>query len=213
MNYTKAIRHLRRADPVMRRLIKTVGPCRLHTECTPDEFATLVDAIIYQQISYKAAMAISRRVQLLYADGHGAPAGRYPAAAELLATPPRKLRAAGLSRGKVKYVRDLARKAAAGRSRLGAFHTMSDDEVIENVTQVKGIGRWTAEMFLIFCLRRPDVLPVGDLGVQYGFKSAYALRKLPSESKMTKIAEAWRPHRTIGTWYLWRARRKELGIT
>lgn len=196
----------------MRRLIQTVGPCQLHTECTEDRFATLIDAIIYQQISYKAAAAISKRFQLLYADGNGATRGRFPTPHQLLRTHPGKLRAAGLSRQKMKYMRDLARKAAAGALKLDAFHAMTDEEVIENVTQVKGIGRWTAEMFLIFCLRRPDVLPVGDLGVQYGFKSAYALRKLPSAAKMTKIAESWRPHRTIGTWYLWRARRKELGI-
>ena len=108
-------------------------------------------------------------------------------------------------------MRDLAKKADDGTLSLGKFQKMSDSDVIENVTQVKGIGTWTAEMFLIFCLGRKDVLPVKDLGVQYGFKLAYRLRKLPSGIKMEKIAEPWRPYRTIATWYLWKARREEIG--
>ena len=201
-----AVRHLKRADPVMRRLIERLGPCRLGQECDPDEFGTLVDAIIYQQLAYKAAQSISRRFQALY-ESRSSPGGRLPQPAELLRTPRRKLRSAGLSRQKIAYLRDLAKNAAAGRLALGQFSKMGDAEVIENVTQVKGIGRWTAEMFLIFCLARPDVLPVDDLGMQYGFCDAYGLRRLPSEKLMLATAEPWRPYRTVGTWYLWKLRR------
>jgi DNA-3-methyladenine glycosylase II len=104
-------------------------------------------------------------------------------------------------------MRDLARKAAKGSLKLGRFGRLTDDDVIENLVQVKGIGRWTAEMFLIFSLGRPDVLPVDDLGVQYGFKDAYGLRALPSEKWMRRTAEPWRPYRTVATWYLWKLRR------
>lgn len=192
----------------MRGLIATVGPCRLEDECSSNQFGTLVDAIIYQQLSYKAAQTISRRLQQLYGrDGRG----RLPKPEEILRTPARKLRAVGLSRQKLGYMRDLAQKAGDGTLHLSRFRRMTDDAVIANVTQVKGIGRWTAEMFLIFCLRRPDVLPVDDLGIQYAFQQAYGLRKLPSEQWMRKTAEPWRPYRTVASWYLWRARRKTIG--
>lgn len=208
MNHSAAVRHLKQSDPVMRRLIASVGPCRIEDECSSNEFGTLVDAIIYQQLSYKAAQTISRRFQQLYGANGG---GRLPRPEEILRTPARKLRSVGLSRQKLGYMRDLAAKAADGTLHLRRFARMTDDEVIANVTQVKGIGRWTAEMFLIFCLRRPDVLPVDDLGIQYAFKQAYSLRKLPSEVWMRRTAEPWRPWRTIASWYLWRARRKEIG--
>lgn len=208
MNHAAAVRHLKQADPVLRRLIAAVGPCRIEEECSTNRFGTLVDAIIYQQLSYKAAQTISRRFQQLYgANGRG----RMPRPEEILRTPARKLRGAGLSRQKLGYMRDLAAKAADGTLHLRRYARMTDDEVIANVTQVKGIGRWTAEMFLIFCLRRPDVLPVDDLGIQYAFQQAYGLRKPPSEEWMRRTAEAWRPWRTIASWYLWRARRKEIG--
>jgi DNA-3-methyladenine glycosylase II len=208
MDYSAAIRHLKK-DPVLRRLIAEVGPCRLDDESTRNQFGTLVDAIIYQQLAYKAAKTISLRFQQLYGTNGR---GRLPTPGELQHTPRRKFRAAGLSRQKMGYMRDLAAKAADGTLALGRFRRMTDDEVIANVTQVKGIGRWTAEMFLIFCLGRPDVLPVDDLGIQYAFKEAYGLRKLPSEAWMHRTAEPWRPHRTVASWYLWRARRKTLGV-
>jgi 3-methyladenine DNA glycosylase/8-oxoguanine DNA glycosylase len=208
MNHSAAVRHLKQSDPVMRRLIATVGACRIEDECSTNQFGTLVDAIIYQQLSYKAAQTISRRFQQLYgANGRG----RLPRPEEILRTPARKLRSVGLSRQKLGYMRDLAAKAADGTLHLRRFSRMTDDEVIANATLVKGIGRWTAEMFLIFCLRRPDVLPVDDLGIQHAFKHAYGLRKLPSEGWMRRTAEPWRPWRTIASWYLWRARRKEIG--
>lgn len=210
MNYAPAIRHLKRSDATMRRVIEQVGPCKLHLECVTDEFAALADSIIYQQLAYKAAATISKRFQGLYTGANGA-GPRFPTAEELLATPLRKLRSVGLSKQKAGYMLDLARKAADGTVKFGNFARLTDDQVVENVTLVKGIGRWTAEMFLIFCLQRGDVLPVGDLGVQYAFKHAYKMPKLPSEERMEKLAEPWRPYRTVATWYLWKSRRAEIG--
>ena len=201
----RAIRHLQRADPVLRRIIERVGPCRFARE--RNQFGSLVEAIIYQQLALKVAETISRRFQQIYATPSGQGGGRLPRPSELLQTPRRKLRAAGLSRQKISYLRDLAHKAADGKLKLGKFGRMSDEEVIENVTQVKGIGPWTAEMFLIFSLGRPDVLPVDDLGLRYAIKQAYGLRGLPSPAKMQKLAERWRPYRTVATWYLWKSRR------
>ncbi len=206
-SYAPALRHLRRADPVLRELIERLGPCELHLECERSKFGTLVDAIIYQQLAYKAAQTISRRFRQLYGARDARGPGRLPRPDEILLTPRGKLRAAGLSRQKIGYLRDLARKASDGSLLFRRFGKMTDDEVIENVTQVKGIGRWTGEMFLIFCLGRLDVLPVDDLGFQYGVKDAYQLRKLPKEEKIRALAEPWRPYRTIAAWYLWKLRR------
>ncbi|MBI3405050.1 MAG: DNA-3-methyladenine glycosylase 2 family protein [Acidobacteria bacterium] len=208
MSFSAAVRHLKKSDSVMRALIEKHGPCKLKREYETEPFASLVDAIIYQQISYAAAGSIARRFRALY--GENGDAGHLPKPEELLKTHPRTLRAVGLSRQKSAYMRDLAGKAADGSLRLDQYHKMPDEAVVENVTQVKGIGRWTAEMFLMFCLGRMDVLPVGDLGVQYGFKMAYKLRKMPSAEKMEKIAEPWRPYRSVATWYLWQIRREEL---
>jgi DNA-3-methyladenine glycosylase II len=206
-NFQKAVRHLRKCDPVLRSVVERVGACELHLEYEPNQFGALVDSIIYQQLAYKAAQTISRRFRQIYGNRDGAGPGRLPRPDEIRQTPLRKLRAAGLSRQKIGYLRDLAAKVTAGTLALGRFGRMEDDAVIENVTQVKGIGRWTAEMFLMFSLRRPDVLPVGDLGLQYGFKEAYGMRSLPSERTMLKRGEAWRPYRSIATWYLWKVRR------
>jgi DNA-3-methyladenine glycosylase II len=206
-NRSAAVRHLKQADPVLRRLIEHVGPCPLHLGHERNQFGALADAIIYQQLAYKAAQTISLRFRKLFGDGRG----RLPRPEELLRVPRSKLRAAGLSRQKIGYLRDLAQKATNGSLRLGRFTRLSDDEVIENLTQVKGIGRWTAEMFLIFSLSRPDVLPVGDLGLASAIQHAYGLRALPSAERMRKLAEPWRPYRTIATWYLWKSRREQIG--
>ncbi len=206
-NYGRAIRHLKRADPVLRRVVAETGPCRLAKELNANQFGALVDAILYQQISYRAAQSISRRFQKLFAKQPGG-RGRPPRPPELWAISPRKLRAAGLSRQKVKYLRDLARHAADGSLMLGRFGRMTDQEVLENVTQVKGIGAWTGHMFLMFCLGRPDVLPVGDFGFQCGFRDAYGMKSLPAKRTLEKTAEAWRPYRSVATWYLWALRRK-----
>lgn len=205
--HAAAVRHLKQADPVLRRIIEREGPCQLRREYEKDQFGALVDAIIYQQLAYKAAATIAGRFRQIYAKA-GDTKGRLPTPAQLAATPTRKLRSAGLSRQKIGYLRDLARKAAAGSLKLGRFDGMTDSEVAENVTQVKGIGPWTADMFNMFSLNRPDVLPVGDLGLQYGIKEAYKLRKLPSPQRMLKMAEPWRPYRSVATWYLWQSRRK-----
>ncbi len=207
-NPAAALRHLKRSDPILRRLIARVGPLRLHREQNRNQFGTLAEAIIHQQLALKAARTISRRFQQLYAPGRG----RLPRPAELQRTPLRKLRAVGLSRQKISYLRDLARRAARSQLRLGRYARMTDEQIIVNLIQVKGIGRWTAEMFLIFCLDRPNVLPVDDLGLQYAIKEAYGLRKLPSAERIRKLAEPWRPYRSIATWYLWRARRATLGV-
>ena len=212
MSYSAAIRHLKKSDPVMRRIITRLGKCELSLELEDDRnpFGTLADAIIYQQLAYAAAKTIAGRFREIYATNSSRP--RLPRPAELLATPLSRLRKAGLSRQKASYLFDLAQKAESRELCLHGLRKMSDEEVVANLTQVKGIGRWTAEMFLIFSLGRLDVLPVGDLGVQYGFKDAYGMRKLPKPERMERIAEPWRPFRTVGTWYLWRLRREALGI-
>ncbi|MBI4467501.1 MAG: DNA-3-methyladenine glycosylase 2 family protein [Acidobacteria bacterium] len=195
-----AVRYLKEADPILGRAIESVGPYRLKRQ--PNQFGALVEAILYQQLALNAAATIARRFRRLYANP-----GRLPRPEELRRTPARKLRAAGISRQKIGYLRDLARKAASGRLRLGRFRGMSDEEVIANLIQVKGIGRWTAEMFLLFSLGRPDVLPLDDLGLRYAVKQAYRLRTLPSATKMERIAAPWRPYRSAATWYLWKFRR------
>jgi DNA-3-methyladenine glycosylase II len=206
MNYAAAVRHLKRSDPVMRQLIARLGPCRMADECHRHQFGVLVTAILHQQLAYAAARTITRQFKQIYATD-ARPGGRLPRPAELLRTPRSRLRAAGVSRQKQTYLFDLARKAADGTLRLGKFARLSDQQVIENLTLVKGIGRWTAEMFLMFCLERPDVLPLDDLGLQYGMKQAYGFRSLPSAGKMQALAEAWRPYRSVGTWYMWKLRR------
>jgi DNA-3-methyladenine glycosylase II len=208
MSYAAAVRHLQKCDPVMRRLIARHGPCRIKREHVADPFGALVEAIIYQQISYAAAGTIARRFRALYSEKGDQ--GRLPRPQQVLATPRGELRRVGLSRQKARYIRDLAARAADGSLALGEYAAMGDEEVIANVTTVKGIGRWTAEMFLMFCLGRRDVLPVGDLGLQYGFKQAYGLRKRPKAERMEAIARPWRPYRSVATWYLWQIRRDEL---
>jgi DNA-3-methyladenine glycosylase II len=205
INGSAAVRHLKRADPVLGRAIAEVGPLRLSH--TPDRFGALVEAILHQQLAVKAARSITRRFCQLYAPGDG----RLPTPAELLRTPRRKLRAAGVSPQKMRYLRDLAARAANGRLQLNRLGRMKDDQVIEVLTEVKGIGRWTAEMFLIFSLHRPDVWAVDDLGLQLAVKDLYRLRRHPSEAKMRALAEPWRPWRTAASWYIWQWRRRMIG--
>jgi len=202
----RAIAHLKRADPVLARAIEAVGPFRLKLD--RNRFATLAESIVHQQLALKAAKTIAARFRQLYGDGRG----RFPAPAELLRTPPRRLRAAGLSRQKIRYLKDLARKCENGTLRLDRVARMDDEEVVAALTEVKGIGRWTAEMFLIFSLGRPDVWAVGDLGLQLAVKKLYRLRKHPLPVKMQALGEPWRPYRTVASWYLWQARRLTLGV-
>ncbi|HMA34695.1 MAG TPA: DNA-3-methyladenine glycosylase [Chloroflexia bacterium] len=191
-----AAAHLRAADPVLAGLITAHGACTLTPE--PDLFAALADSIISQQISVKAADAILRRFRALLPTGALDPAA-------ILALPEASIRAAGLSGAKVVYIRDLAAHVVDGRLDLGALATAPDDAVITALTAVKGIGRWTAEMFLIFALGRLDVLPVGDLGLRRAVQRRYALPDLPTPAFLITLATPWRPYRSVATWYLWRS--------
>jgi DNA-3-methyladenine glycosylase II len=197
-DYARADRLLARRDPVLRGLIRQHGPCGLANSHREDPFVAAVEAIVWQQLSGKAAATIYRRVVALLPGGGVTPAN-------VLAVPEQELRAAGLSRAKTAYIRDLAGHVLDGRLHLDRFEEMDDEAVIGELTAVKGIGRWTAEMFLMFRLQRPDVLPVGDLGIVNAIKRAYGLRKAPTPARMAKIAEAWRPYRSIACWYLWQS--------
>jgi DNA-3-methyladenine glycosylase II len=196
IDYAKARRLLMRRDPVMRELMLRYGPCGLADSQHTDPYKALVHAIMSQQLSTKAAATIARRFDELFG-------GTFPAPAQVLAMPDDRLRSVGLSGAKVSFVKDLARRVHDGALHLDTFDAMSDDEVIAELTQVKGIGRWTAEMFLMFRLHRPDVLPIGDLGIVNAMKRAYRLRKTPTPARMMKIGESWRPYRSIACWYLW----------
>jgi DNA-3-methyladenine glycosylase II len=195
----KAERALSRRDQKMRELIKHYGPCRVrpHTRY----FQTLVGSIISQQLSTKAADIIHQRFVGLYAPV------RFPKAAQIIETPDEHLRGTGISFQKISYIKDLAAKTEDGTLKLSRFSRMSDDEIIEMLTSVKGIGVWTAHMFLIFSLARMDVFPVGDLGVRRAIQLRYGFDQLPNPIEMERIADenGWRPYRSIASWYLWRS--------
>jgi DNA-3-methyladenine glycosylase II len=193
-----AVRHLKRADPKLRRIIERVGPYRPRSRDEGEHFDHLIRAIVYQQLAGAAAATIHGRLLALYGD-------KAPTPAQLLATRPAALRRAGLSPQKLGYVIDLARKVASGSVALDQLPGHADEAVIEALTQVKGVGTWTAQMFLMFRLGRPDVLPVQDLGIQKAMRRAYGLRAMPSPKRMEKIAASWRPYRTVACWYLWRS--------
>ena len=195
-----ALRHLRRADPKLAKLIAGVGPCRLEFMPMRSPFHSLLRAITYQQLSGKAAATILGRVVALFPEESG------PHPAALLEIPDTALRGAGLSRNKLLALKDLAAKTLDGTvpdSR--GMKRMPDAEVIERLTEVRGVGRWTVEMLLIFTLGRPDVLPVTDLGVRKGFQQVYGMRRLPAFSTLERAGRAWAPYRSIASWYLWRA--------
>jgi DNA-3-methyladenine glycosylase II len=189
-----AQRHLARRDAVLQPLIRAIGPCTLRHN--PDHFAILVRAIISQQISSKAAIAIGNR--LLEKVKSFRPK-------RLLAASEDDLRGAGLSRGKQLSIRDLAEKCQSRAVPIKKLADMSDADVVETLTQVRGIGPWTAEMFLIFSLGRLDVLPVGDYGLRAGVQKHYALSELPKKDTLHELTQSWKPFRTIGTWYIWRS--------
>ena len=191
----KAVLHLKKCDPVLRAIIERVGPCRM--EFGPAEFSSVAEAIVYQQLNGKAAVTIFRRFAAL--------AGEPLTPEGILKLSDEQLRGVGLSKQKSSYLKDLAAKAAAGLLDFSRLPELSDDEVIEHLTQVKGIGVWTAHMFLIFSLRRPNVLPTGDYGVQMAIKKHYRKRKLPRPKDMEKIARAWEPYRSVACWYMWRS--------
>ncbi len=195
-----ALRHLRRADPALARIIRRAGPCTLQPRGTQSLFHALAESITYQQLSGKAAATIFGRVVALFAPK------RFPTPADLLAMPDARLRAAGLSAAKTAALKDLARKSIDGTvPTLAQVRRLEDAEIIERLTAVRGIGVWTVEMLLMFRLGRPDVLPVADLGVRKGFMVTYGLEAMPKPAEMTELAERWRPYRTVGSWYMWRA--------
>lgn len=194
--YQKARRYLARRDPVLKRLIGTVGACTLWQN--PNRFAALVRSIISQQISTKAAAAIHARLEQALG-----PARITPAA--ILALSSEALRSAGLSGNKARSVYDLAEKAHNRTLPLDLLHELPDEEVIAHLVPIWGIGRWTAEMFLIFSLGRLDVLPVDDWGLRAGLQREYGLEEPPTKARMQEMAEPWRPYRSIATWYVWRS--------
>jgi DNA-3-methyladenine glycosylase II len=197
LDYSRARRLLRR-DPVMAALIREHGPCGLADALRVDHLSALVRAIVFQQLSTKAASTIHGRLIGLL------PGGRVSAPA-LAAVTDDQFRSAGISRQKALYLRDLAAKVSSGSVRLEGIEELDDESVIAALMAVKGIGRWTAEMFLMFRLHRPDVLPVGDLGIVSAVQKAYGLRKRPTAGRLMKLGDAWKPYRSIACWYLWRS--------
>ena len=197
-DYSHAIRHLRRADPVLGAIIRQVGPCELALTRRGSHFHALLRSIIFQQLSGKAATTILRRMYAIYG-------GRAPTPEELLDTPDDVLQAAGVSRQKMGYVRDLARQVHTKEVPLARIARLPDEEIITALTHVKGIGRWTAQMFLMFQLRRADVLPELDLGIQNAIWRAYGLRARPLPKDVLRIGTPWRPHASVASWYLWRS--------
>jgi DNA-3-methyladenine glycosylase II len=194
--HRKALAHLRQADPVLRKVIEQVGPCRLRPLTDGSHFEFIARSIIYQQLSTKAAATIHGRVQAL--------CGGVLSAEPLSRLADEALRGAGLSRQKLGYLRDLAAREAAGTLDTRHFPDLPDEDITRQLVQVKGVGVWTAQMFLMFKLGRPDVLPVLDLGIRKGVQRAYRLRKLPDAKRIEKIAAPWAPYRTVGSWYMWR---------
>ncbi|HEY2164133.1 MAG TPA: DNA-3-methyladenine glycosylase [Gemmatimonadaceae bacterium] len=197
-DYRASVRHLKRVDPVLARVIETVGPCRLPVRSEGTHFQALVRSIVFQQLSGKAAGTIHGRFAALFANGD-------PEPSSLLAFTDAQLRSAGLSRQKVGYLRDLSDKVVSGALPLDEVDRMSDDELIAHLVQVKGIGRWTAQMFLMFRLGRRNVLPELDLGIQNAIRRAYGKRKRPSPKQVRAIGAKWSPHSTVASWYLWRS--------
>jgi DNA-3-methyladenine glycosylase II len=200
--YQKARLYLMRRDPVLGAAIKRIGPCGLAGRQRNDHLTALVGAIVSQQLSTKAAATIFGRFAALFPDGE------IPDAAAIHALRDDELRGVGLSGQKVGYLRDLCSRIADQRLRLDELEALGDEQVIERLTSVKGFGRWTAEMFLMFRLHRPDVLPVGDLGIVTAMQRLYKLRKRPDPKRILKIGEAWRPYRSVASWYLWQTLQK-----
>jgi DNA-3-methyladenine glycosylase II len=193
----RAEAHLATVDPVMAQIIRQVGRCGLHRSRREDPFTALVEAIVWQQLSTKAAATIYKRLLALFPNGH------YPTPAAIIACSDESMRTAGLSRAKAIYLRDLATKVADRTVILESLTTLPDDEAVDVMTRVKGIGRWSAEMFLMFRLLRPDVMPVDDLGIVRAIQRQYRLRKQPTAQRMLRIAAPWRPYRSVACWYLW----------
>ncbi len=196
-----ALAHVRKADPRLAVLIDAAGPFTMEVKASSSVFVVLAEAIVYQQLSTKAAATIFARVRALSPRARGG-----LAAEQVLRASDEALRGAGLSRAKTLALQDLARRATAGViPSLAALRKLDDEAIVECLTAVRGIGRWTAEMFLMFRLGRPDVLPVDDLGIRKGFAAALGKRSLPAPKEVAKYGERWKPYRTVASWYLWRA--------
>jgi DNA-3-methyladenine glycosylase II len=197
-DYQRARRTLLGRDPVLASLIRRHGPCGLAAAQRADHFSALVRAITGQQLSTKAAATIYGRMVALMPGG-------VPTLEGLGCVGDEALRAAGMSRQKIAYLRDLCEKISSRALDLDTLDALADEDVVNALVKVKGIGRWSAEMFLIFRLHRPDVLPVGDLGIVIAVQRAYRLRTRPKPERLRKIGEAWRPYRSVASWYLWRS--------
>lgn len=202
-DHRRARRHLLRADPVLASVVRQVGACRLADRERGDHLAALVSAVVSQQLSTAAAATILGRLLDLFPE-------RTPDGAALAALDDAALRGAGVSGPKIGYLRDLAARILDGRLQLHELDALPDEDVIARLTTVKGFGRWTAEMFLIFRLQRPDVLPVGDLGIVKAVQRLYRLRKRPDPARLLRIGEPWRPYRSVASWYLWQSLRLDL---
>ena len=198
MSHRRAISHLRKVDPRLATVIDSVGSCAFAPAEHLAHFTAISRSIVFQQLSGKAASTIYGRFAGLFPD-------ETPVAQSLLELPEEQLRAAGLSRQKIGYLRDLSARVVAGDVPIDMLHELPDDEIIAALTSVKGIGRWTAQMFLMFRLGRPDVLPDLDLGIQKGIQRAYRMRKLPTPKRVVEVGAKWAPYRTIASWYLWRS--------
>ena len=195
-----ALQHLLRADKVLARVIKKVGPCTIAPRRGVPPYQALVKSVTYQQLNGKAAETIFRRMLALF------PGKKFPAPADIIAATDEQLRSAGLSRAKTAAIKDIAAKTIAGVvPPRRVIAKMSDAEIIEQLTTIRGVGPWTVEMLLMFTLGRPDVLPATDYGVRSGFARVYGLKELPSPKELLAHGERWRPHRTVASWYMWRA--------
>jgi 3-methyladenine DNA glycosylase/8-oxoguanine DNA glycosylase len=200
MHTKEACEYLTQADKRLGRLIQRVGPCRLKLKKHRSPFQALVESVVYQQLNGTAAATILSRVKALYTER------RFPTPQDLLDTPDERLRGAGLSRAKTAAIKDIAAKTLAGVvPNARDISRLSDSEVIERLTVLRGVGPWTCEMLLIFTLGRPDVLPVTDYGVRKGFALTYSWKELPSPNELREFGERWSPHRSTAAWYFWRA--------
>jgi len=191
----KAVNHLKKSDSVLAAIIERVGACRM--EFGPPEFHSLAESIVYQQLNGKAAATIFQRFAAL--------AGEPLTPEGILKLTDAQLRSVGLSKQKSSYLKDMAARASRGELDFSRLPEMTDDEVIQHLTQVKGVGVWTAHMFLMFTLKRPNVLPTGDYGIQMAIRKHYKKRKMPKPEVMAKIARSWEPYRSVACWYLWRS--------
>lgn len=199
MTYSVAVEFLQQSDSVLAQVITRIGPCQLDKlHQNGDLFASLARAIIHQQLSTKAAAAIHQRFLQLYPD-------QLPLATDIIDTPEVTLRQVGISQPKCRYLKDLAQKVLAGLPTLEELEKMDDESIITTLTQVKGIGRWTVQMLLIFRLQRLDILPVDDLGVRAGIRKVYVLKQLPDKQQILSLGQKWQPYRSVASWYLWQS--------